>query len=205
ESGWYSTSNPVDVYGVGPTGPSSMACSAYDEGSGTSQSGSLPVTVQNEYVKAWTSETDGPAGSAPTYSATLIPPQAYAAAGQGITVTVTAGSSVDVEVGVSVSGDIPGTDFGLEVGMSTATESIGTSSVNVTCPASPSATLWEASLVPMIFTVEGTGYEYDPNGVNNQEPITEIKQADPLADAENMSNQTFAFTPPSINVTPVTP
>ncbi|MGC8553836.1 MAG: hypothetical protein ACP5O7_13405, partial [Phycisphaerae bacterium] len=25
ESGWYSTSNPVDVYGVGPTGPSSMA------------------------------------------------------------------------------------------------------------------------------------------------------------------------------------
>ncbi len=206
ESGWYSTSNPVDVYGIGPTGPSSMACSAYDEGSGTSQGGSLPVTVQDEYVTKWTSETDGPAQ--PDYQYTLVGPQTSGAANQvppGSPITVSVTQSVGVDVGVTLSGDIPGTDFGLDIGTSVSTEVGAGGSVNVPLPAEPAVANWDGCLVGMVYTVDGTGFEYGPEGVVSTDTLTEVKKADPYADAFDSNGGIFALYPPTTPVNPVQP
>ncbi len=51
----------------------------------------------------------------------------------------------------------------------------------------------------MVFTVNGTGYQYGPNGVTDQDTLTEYKKADPLADAQSQTSQyIWAFTPPNI-------
>ncbi len=212
ESGSYDTSNPVDVYGVGPTGPSSMACSAYDNDSGTSQGGALPVTVQNEYVTVWTSETDGPA--APTQSGTspyaikLVGPQTSGNANQippGSPITVSVTQSVSVDVGVTLSGDIPGTDFGLDIETSVGTEVGAGGSVNVPLPAEPVVANWDGCLVGMVYTVSGTGLKYGPDGVVGTDALTEVKKADPYADAVDTNGEILALYPPTTPVNPVQP
>jgi hypothetical protein len=207
EIGSYSTSNPIDVFGVGPVGPGTVTCAATDTTTGSTHYGNRHPFVHDEYVKDWNSETDGPAwDNPPSYGANLVGDQQAALAGQGTTVTVNAGSTTEFSAGISVGGDISGADLGLDVGMSQASES-GSSSP-VPCPANPAQTYWEGVQVPMVYTVTGTGYRYGPSGIVDQEQINEVKKASPLADAEETSGAntgSLAITPTAEIVTPVSP
>lgn len=167
-----------------------------------SDTGSMSVELQDEYVKDWTSETDGPTGGVPTQ----VGPQTSGLAGQAppspITVSVTQG--VSVTVGISVTGGVPGTDFGIDASTSVGTDTADGGSVAVACPAKPSLTMWTGCLVPMVLTVTGCGYQYGPEGVVSTDNLTETRPTSPYADAvSNLS--AFAKPPPTTPVMPVSP
>lgn len=198
--GSYSTDNPVDVYGVAPAGPGDISCEATDTTTGSTQYGNRHPFVHDEYDTIWDNETDGPSGLP-----TVVGEQAYAPAGSGTIVTVTAGSSVAVEVGGSVSGDIPETDFGLDLSYTQTFETDSSSSVEVDCPANTQATYWEGCLVPMVFTLYGTGEKWGPNGVVDSDNITKVKAASPEANAEDETGGGLAQPDPTLPVNPVQP
>ncbi len=218
ESGSYNTSDPIVVYGTSGFSPipgtdgygtvtqrtGIVFCTATDQSDGAinPDAGKLSVQLLLEYVTDWTSETDGPSASPTSFSGMNI--QVEAPAGQGTTVNVTAGTSTSADVEVSVSGDIPGTDLGIDISNSISQETETAADVPVACPANADETYWIPGLVPMVYTVKGTGYQYGPTGTMGTDGLTEIKVAPPLADAKNNSGG-FAVTPVTVPVTPVQP
>ena len=220
ESGSYGTSNPIVVYGSsgfspipGTDGYGTVAkrtgiifCTATDQSDGSvtnPDAGKLSVQLLLEYVTDWTGETDGPSTSPPAFSAMNV--QVAAPANQGVTVNVTAGTSASVDIGVTVSGDIPGTDLGLEVSSTISSETESAADVPVACPPNAAETYWMPGLVPMVYTVTGTGYQYGPMGTTGSDSLTEIKVAPPLADAQNASTGGLAVEPITVPVSPVQP
>jgi hypothetical protein len=160
--------------------------------------------VHDEYDTIWLSATDGPAK--PLYQITLVGPQASAQPNQVLNpMTVSIDSSVSVEIGVSLTGDIPGTDLGLEVGMSTTNETGTSGSFPVDLPKESEATNWEGCIVGAVITYYGDGEKWGPSGEIATDNITEYNTAQPFADAEDMTNGTLAYDPLTTPYSPVTP
>jgi hypothetical protein len=128
-----------------------------------------------------------------------------------ITAAVVSGAdqSTTVEVGGSVSGGIPESDFGLDLSYSQATETGSSSSTVISCPATPlgdATRYWIGCLVPMVYTLKGTGKQLGPYGIVATDTVTKVKAAPPEYNAECVTTRNnLALPDPIVPVAPVQP